>query len=78
MRLLPLVASPGNYDDVEELLIGPPALVYKLLLINSWLVAVRGEIHSTREAPTARPKAAKPLASASRCSAQSRKIAPIQ
>jgi c-di-GMP-related signal transduction protein len=52
LRLLHLVASPEfNYDDVEDLLRGDPALVYKLLrYLNSWLVAVRGEIHSIREA----------------------------
>jgi c-di-GMP-related signal transduction protein len=52
LRLLHLVASPDfSYDAVEELLKGDPALVYKLLrYLNSWLVAVRGEIHSIREA----------------------------
>jgi EAL and modified HD-GYP domain-containing signal transduction protein len=52
LRLLHLVASPEfSYDAVEELLKGDPALVYKLLrYLNSWLVAVRGEIHSIREA----------------------------
>ena len=51
LRLLHLVASPDfNYDDVEQLLKTDPALVYKLLrYLNSWLVAVRGEIHSIRE-----------------------------
>ena len=46
------MASPDfSYDAVEELLKGDPALVYKLLrYLNSWLVAVRGEIHSIREA----------------------------
>jgi c-di-GMP-related signal transduction protein len=52
LRLLHLVASPDfNYDAVEELLKTDPALVYKLLrYLNSWLVAIRGEIHSIREA----------------------------
>ena len=52
LRLLHLVASPDfNYDAVEQLLKTDPALVYKLLrYLNSWLVAVRGEIHSIREA----------------------------
>jgi c-di-GMP-related signal transduction protein len=52
LRLLHLVASPDfNYDAVEDLLKTDPALVYKLLrYLNSWLVAVRGEIHSIREA----------------------------
>src|ERR1700761_3210478 len=52
LRLLPLVASPDfSYDAVEQLLKTDPALVYKLLrYLNSWLVAVRGEIHSIREA----------------------------
>jgi c-di-GMP-related signal transduction protein len=52
LRLLHLVASPDfSYDAVEELLKTDPALVYKLLrYLNSWLVAVRGEIHSIREA----------------------------
>jgi c-di-GMP-related signal transduction protein len=52
LRLLHLVASPDfNYDAVEDLLKGDPGLVYKLLrYLNSWLVAVRGEIHSIREA----------------------------
>ena len=52
LRLLRLVASPDfSYDAVEQLLKGDPALVYKLLrYLNSWLVAVRGEIHSIREA----------------------------
>ena len=52
LRLLQLVASPDfSYDAVEQILKGDPALVYKLLrYLNSWLVAVRGEIHSIREA----------------------------
>jgi c-di-GMP-related signal transduction protein len=52
LRLLHLVASPDfSYDAVEELLKTDPALVYKLLrYLNSWLVAIRGEIHSIREA----------------------------
>jgi c-di-GMP-related signal transduction protein len=52
LRLLHLVASPDfSYDAVEDLLKTDPALVYKLLrYLNSWLVAVRGEIHSIREA----------------------------
>ncbi len=52
LRLLHLVASPDfNYDAVEELLKTDPALVYKLLrYLNSWLVAIRSEIHSIREA----------------------------
>lgn len=52
LRLLHLVASPDfSYDAVEQLLKTDPALVYKLLrYLNSWLVAVRGEIHSIREA----------------------------
>ena len=52
LRLLHLVASPNfSYDAVEELLKTDPALVYKLLrYLNSWLVAIRGEIHSIREA----------------------------
>jgi c-di-GMP-related signal transduction protein len=52
LRLLHLVASPDfSYDTVEDLLKTDPALVYKLLrYLNSWLVAVRGEIHSIREA----------------------------
>src|SRR5579871_533034 len=52
LRLLHLVASPDfGYDAVEDLLKTDPALVYKLLrYLNSWLVAVRGEIHSIREA----------------------------
>src|ERR1700722_9151685 len=51
LRLLHLVASPDfNYDAVEELLKTDPALVYKLLrYLNSWLVAIRSEIHSIRE-----------------------------
>jgi len=52
LRLLHLVASPDfSYDAVEDLLKTDPALVYQLLrYLNSWLVAVRGEIHSIREA----------------------------
>src|ERR1700759_1345241 len=52
LRLLHLVASPDfSYDAVEDLLKTDPALVYKLLrYLNSWLVAIRGEIHSIREA----------------------------
>ena len=52
LRMLHLVASPDfSYDAVEELLKTDPALVYKLLrYLNSWLVAIRGEIHSIREA----------------------------
>jgi c-di-GMP-related signal transduction protein len=52
LRLLHLVASPDfSYDAVEALLKTDPALVYKLLrYLNSWLVAIRGEIHSIREA----------------------------
>jgi c-di-GMP-related signal transduction protein len=52
LRLLRLVASSDfSYDAVEQLLKGDPALVYKLLrYLNSWHVAVRGEIHSIREA----------------------------
>jgi c-di-GMP-related signal transduction protein len=52
LRLLHLVASPDfSYDAVEELLKTDPALVYKLLrYLNSWLGAIRGEIHSIREA----------------------------
>ncbi len=52
LRLLHLVAAPDfSYDAVEQLLKTDPALVYKLLrYLNSWLVAVRGEIHSIREA----------------------------
>lgn len=52
LRLLHLVSSPDfNYDAVEDLLKGDPVLVYKLLrYLNSWLVAVRSEIHSIREA----------------------------
>jgi c-di-GMP-related signal transduction protein len=52
LRLLHLVASPDfNYDAVEDLLKTDPALVYKLLrYLNSWLVAIRSEIHSIREA----------------------------
>jgi c-di-GMP-related signal transduction protein len=52
LRLLHLVASPDfSYDAVEELLKGDPGLVYKLLrYLNSWLVTVRSEIHSIREA----------------------------
>lgn len=52
LRLLHLVASPDfSYDAVKELLKTDPALVYKLLrYLNSWLVAIRGEIHGIREA----------------------------
>jgi EAL and modified HD-GYP domain-containing signal transduction protein len=52
LRLLHLVASPDfSYDAVEQLLKTDPALVYKLLrYLNSWLVAVRSEIHSIRDA----------------------------
>jgi len=52
LRLLHLVAAPEySYDAVEDLLKTDPALVYKLLrYLNSWLVAVRSEIHSIREA----------------------------